>query len=384
MKHRVNVTVRKRSDTGYYQLQAISPLNGRELRRSARTTILKEAMKAAAAWEAELEQGVVSRRINWEELTMKLADEYLPRLKRNSQITMRSTVNAFRVFVQPEANIASITGGTISAWTAKLRKEGLRETTIARHLRCLKVILNWAVSLELIPRCPAITMPANVSKKRFLKGRALTEEDFQQLCQASDKLNSTFTPLLKLLWLSGLRISEAHRLSFDSPPNQVDLKNRRFIFHAGGQKSGHDETIPLLPELYDFLASLGHSSGLVVRPMVNGRPASLDAVKRQIRAIGEASRLVVNSEIGKYVTAHDLRRSFGTRWALQVHPLVLKKLMRHETLDTTLRFYVDLDDSQISESILQAGSYTSTYTLPTSSGADQIQHTRKTRGKTRN
>lgn len=381
MKHRVNVTVRKRSDTGFYQLRAISPLNGRELRRSAKTTNLKEAMKAAAAWEAELEQGIVARRMTWEQLAMRLADEYLPRLRPNSQTTMRATVKAFGQFVRPEANISSITGGTVSQWTAKLRADGLRETTIARHLRCLKVILNWAVSTELMARRPAITMPANVYKKRFAKGRALSEEDFQRLCQAADKLNPTFTPLLRLLWLSGLRISEAFRLSFDAPPNQVDLAGRRFIFHADGQKSGHDETIPLLPELYDFLSALGQTSGPVVRPLINGRAASLDAIKRQIRAIGEAAGLVVNSEASKYVTAHDLRRSFGTRWALRVHPLVLKKLMRHETLDTTLRFYVDLDDSQITDAILNPTAYTSTYTAAASNDNLRSVRVRKTRGK---
>ena len=380
MKHRVNVTVRKRSDTGYYQLQAISPLNGRELRRSARTTSLKEAMKAAAAWEAELEQGIFSTRISWEELANRFADEYMPRLKPNSQITMRSTLRAFGSFVQPEANVASINGGTISSWTAKLRKDGLRETTIARHLRTLKVVFNWAVSIELIARRPAITMPANVGKKRFLKGRALSEADFEVLCQTADRLNPTFTPLLWLLWLSGLRISEAWRLSFDSPPNQVDLANRRFVFHAIGQKSGHDETIPLLPELAEFLASLGRETGPVVSPMVNGRPASLDSVKRQISAIGEAAGLMVNSDTGKHVTAHDLRRSFGTRWALRVHPLVLKKLMRHETLDTTLRFYVDLDDSQINQAIAESP-YTSTYTSATSRDELRPADHRKTRRK---
>jgi len=380
MQHRVNVTVRKRPDTGYYQLRAISPLNGKELRRSAKTTSLKEAMKAAAAWESELEQGIYTRRMTWEQLAMRFADEYLPRLKANSQTTMRSTLTAFGKFVQPQAAISSITGSTISQWTARLRADGLRESTIARHLRCLKCILNWAVSTELIARRPAITMPANVGKKRFLKGRALTEADFEVLCQTADRLNPTFTPLLKLLWLSGLRISEAHRLSFDVGPNQVDLANQRFVFLAEGQKSGHDETIPLLPELAEFLASLGRTSGPVASPMVNGRPVTLDTVKRQISAIGEASGIVTGSDTGKHVTAHDLRRSFGTRWALRVHPLVLKKLMRHETLDTTLRFYVDLDDSQIAQAIAESP-YTSSCISAGSLDETRPTHQRKTRGK---
>jgi integrase len=380
MQHRVNVTVRKRPDTGYYQLRAISPLNGKELRRSAKTTSLKEAMKAAAAWEAELEQGIYTRRMTWEQLAVRFADEYLPRLKTNSRSTMRATLTAFGKFVEPQAGISSITGSTISQWTARLRQDGLRESTIARHLRCLKCVLNWAVSTELMARRPSITMPANTHKKRFLKGRALTEADFAVLCETADRINPTFTPLLKLLWLSGLRISEAYRLSFDTGPNQVDLANRRFVFLAAGQKSGHDETIPLLPELYDWLASLGRTSGPVVSPLVNGKPVTLDTTKRQISSIGAASGLVTGSETGKHVTAHDLRRSFGTRWALKVHPLVLKKLMRHETLDTTLRFYVDLDDSQIADAIT-GSPYTSTYISAGSFGDSRQPQQRKTRGK---
>jgi len=380
MKHSVNVTVRKRPDTGYYQLRAISPLNGKELRRSAKTTQLKEAMKAAAAWEAELEQGIYTRRMTWEQLSVRFADEYLPRLKANSRSTMRATLTAFGKFVEPQAGISAITGSTISQWTARLRQSGLRESTIARHLRCLKCVLNWAVSTELMARRPSITMPAGGSKKRFLKGRALTEADFTLLCQTADRINPTFTPLLNLLWLSGLRISEAYRLSFDTGPNQVDLANRRFVFLAAGQKSGHDETIPLLPELHDWLASLGRTSGPVVRPLVGGKPVTLDTTKRQISAIGAASGLVTGSETGKHVTAHDLRRSFGTRWALRVHPLVLKKLMRHETLDTTLRFYVHLDDSQIADAIANSP-YTSTYISAGSLGNSRQTNQRKTRGK---
>ena len=42
----------------------------------------------------------------------------------------------------------------------------------------------------------------------------------------------------------------------------------------------------------------------------------------------------------KYASAHDLRRAFGERWASRVMPAVLKELMRHESIETTLRYYV--------------------------------------------
>jgi hypothetical protein len=45
-------------------------------------------------------------------------------------------------------------------------------------------------------------------------------------------------------------------------------------------------------------------------------------------------------EVVKYASAHDLRRSFGERWAERVLPKVLMELMRHESIGTTMRFYV--------------------------------------------
>jgi len=39
----------------------------------------------------------------------------------------------------------------------------------------------------------------------------------------------------------------------------------------------------------------------------------------------------------KYASAHDLRRAFGERWAARIMPAQLKDLMRHESIETTLR-----------------------------------------------
>ncbi len=42
----------------------------------------------------------------------------------------------------------------------------------------------------------------------------------------------------------------------------------------------------------------------------------------------------------KYASAHDLRRAFGERWAARIMPAQLKELMRHESIETTLRYSV--------------------------------------------
>ena len=56
----------------------------------------------------------------------------------------------------------------------------------------------------------------------------------------------------------------------------------------------------------------------------------------------------------KYASAHDLRRSFGNRWAKRVMPAVLQQLMRHESIDTTMGYYVDLDADELAEDLYRA------------------------------
>ena len=42
----------------------------------------------------------------------------------------------------------------------------------------------------------------------------------------------------------------------------------------------------------------------------------------------------------KHASAHDLRRGFGFRWSRRIMPAVLKELMRHADIKTTMDFYV--------------------------------------------
>lgn len=59
--------------------------------------------------------------------------------------------------------------------------------------------------------------------------------------------------------------------------------------------------------------------------------------------IGAKAGVVVNNEQSKFASAHDLRRAFGTRWSSRVTPAVLQQLMRHVSIETMLKFYIEQD-----------------------------------------
>ena len=63
---------------------------------------------------------------------------------------------------------------------------------------------------------------------------------------------------------------------------------------------------------------------------------------------------LVPTTVKKYATAHDLRRSFGTRWAKRVMPAVLQRLMRHAEIATTMKYYVTMDADCVADEVVGA------------------------------
>ena len=85
-----------------------------------------------------------------------------------------------------------------------------------------------------------------------------------------------------------------------------------------------------------------------------GEPVTLKRISRTISAIGKKAGAVVHKAEGKYASAHDLRRSIGTRWASRVKPATLQLLMRHRSIATTLKYYVDQDADDVADELWKA------------------------------
>lgn len=51
----------------------------------------------------------------------------------------------------------------------------------------------------------------------------------------------------------------------------------------------------------------------------------------------------------KYASAHDLCRAFGQQWSARVMPAVLQQLMRHVSIETTMKYYVGRDADAVAD-----------------------------------
>ncbi|HXT57868.1 MAG TPA: site-specific integrase, partial [Pirellulales bacterium] len=115
------------------------------------------------------------------------------------------------------------------------------------------------------------------------------------------------------------------------------------------EKGNEDRLLPISPEFAEFLLAVpaerrrGRVFRLSSLRIHDARP-SVEWVSRIISRIGKAAKVKVNTNATsgkvKFASAHDLRRSFGERWSRRVMPQVLKELMRHKSIETTMKFYV--------------------------------------------
>ena len=160
------------------------------------------------------------------------------------------------------------------------------------------------------------------------------------------------------LWLSGLRLSEGLALSWDEgAPFAVDLTGKHPVFriYCQAQKARRDETVPMTPDFAQFLAATPEAErvGPVFKLACQrgGKPIGPGKVGAMVSRIGKKAGVVVNKADGKFASAHDLRRSFGTRWAKRIMPAVLKRLMRHAAIQTTMGYYVDLDAAEVADQL---------------------------------
>ena len=81
------------------------------------------------------------------------------------------------------------------------------------------------------------------------------------------------------------------------------------------------------------------------------KPISSRWVGMIVSEIGRRAGVVVNKADGKFASAHDLRRSYATRWAPRVKPATLQLLMRHADISTTLKYYVAQDAADVSDEL---------------------------------
>jgi integrase len=322
------------------------PLSGRRRRKFLDTTSRREAERAAVKLEAQLmAEGAVDG-ISWTKFRERFAREHLATKRESTAENFDYAMSRFERDIGSPKSIREITSSVLSRWAASLRASGLRDASVASNLRCVRSALSWAAKMGMLQSVPQVVMPES-SRSR---GRPLTIWEMARLLRAVDtepqaELRPKMVDLLKGLWLSGLRLSEALTLRCDGGPVHLDLQASPPVIRFSTQKNKKIESVPICPDFYRLCKKICGPTTKFVFPL--GMVTS--TVAKRISGYGVAAGIRVSPT--KHASAHDLRRTFGQRWSLRVHPIVLKTIMRHSSIETTLRYYVQADIDQIAASV---------------------------------
>ena len=151
-----------------------------------------------------------------------------------------------------------------------------------------------------------------------------------------------------------------------------------FRIPADAEKGNRDRLLPMAPEFAELLENTPEAERIgLVFPLMRRRERYSGQVKLEhasatISDIGKKAGIKVKSETGKCASADDLRRAFGQRWAARVMPQILMQLMRHEDVNTTMKFYVGREAEATADVLWEAAG----------KGGKQQKHRGNTRGNT--
>lgn len=202
-----------------------------------------------------------------------------------------------------------------------------------------------------------------------LRKKFILQGETEACKQRKAKIIESWRFYLRGLWCSGLRLSESLELYWDREDKlslDFSRKHPMMRIRAESEKGNKDRLLPIVPEFAQFLQSVPEDqrTGPVFNPLAVKRyrdRMTPTAISKKVADIGELANVVVgdkgniDKETGerkpRYASAHDLRRSFGERWSLKVMPQALMQLMRHESMETTLKYYVGRNADKVADAI---------------------------------
>lgn len=324
----------------------------------------KEASKRApslvAAWLSDK-----SRVANgWEKFRERYESEQLAGLAPKTQEAFRTAANQLDRLC-PVRFVEEIDADRLSRFAAKLRsdrgtkekpKRQKAEATIQAYRDHLMMALNWAVKIKLIaaaPEPPPIVRAKSESDKS--RGRAVTREEAELIVAKLPAIVGASRAArwawnLEALWRSGMRIHETFTLTWDVSGMHylegIDADRPMLVVSGSHEKGRKNRRIPLTPDFVALLREvpMNQRRGQVFRWQgMKGGDVVQKTVEKRIAAAGVAAKIVVGEHADgspRYASAHDFRRAFGLRWATKVMPLVLMEVMRHQSIETTRKYYI--------------------------------------------
>ena len=186
-----------------------------------------------------------------------------------------------------------------------------------RILAFLKRFFNWCVERDILEISPALSIKANSGE--VSRNRVLSLIEIKSLWQTDDNLNYPWSPLIKLLILTGARLKEVSEMTWD----EISLEDRIWLIPSRRTKNNRPHQIHLSTQAIKIIESLPNIKDQSFLFSTNSvRPVSgFSKAKKRIDLLSGVDNW----------RFHDLRRSFATHTTekLEIPPVIIDKVLNH-------------------------------------------------------
>lgn len=202
--------------------------------------------------------------------------------------------------------------------------------------KIVRSLFRWADQMGLVPGSPITKIDAGKVAKR----RPMLQGEYEAIL---DKVKRPLRFLLQFMRACGCRPGEAAMAKW----TDVNMITReiRLVAHKTAKKTGKPRIIPISDEVRYVLAAMHQHKGKrspenFIFPTRFGKRWSAKAMSRSF--IGARVRAGVDKE----VTMHGIRHLYATDAVEKgMNPAVLSRILGHESIETTLRTYVQPKDN---------------------------------------
>ena len=239
----------------------------------------------------------------------------------------RNSVNNYLVDLDQFFNTEDIKVGDLNAniklYITNLRKKNLKISSINRKISTLKNFLKFLQTEKIIEKIDFQEFESLSNLKKIPKAisKLQMEQIFMNLYNSKHRNKKLYILILKLIYLSGLRISEALNLKW----SDINHKDNSIYVYGKGSK---ERKVYIIKDFLELLKNLGKKNQFVF---------ALNNKKISARSVNKFLENCYNDSIIKdKLSSHVFRHSFATTMLENNADIRhIQKLLGHSSISTT-------------------------------------------------
>jgi len=240
-------------------------------------------------------------------------------LSQNSINNYLIDLKQFLIFFNENENVNE----NIEKYISSLRKNNFSNTTINRKISSLKNFIKFLQSEKIIKNINLDIFESLNNSKKIPKAISNGEINkiFDSLSRSDLANKNIYVTILRLMYISGLRVSEALALKWS------DLSKSNMSFNVYGKGSKERKSY-LTSEFLELLYSLKKDDGFIF---------NLKGKKVSVRSVNQFLDRAYKKGLIKYkISSHVFRHSFATSMLENNADIRhIQKLLGHSSISTT-------------------------------------------------